>query len=130
MHDEDLFTAMTCQFYLKVKQQNGNSSKSLLQILSNLQNYSHTQDSNSFAFMTQKDTRFTKIHTVLDNISQELHQDGVGSSKAQAHVVTDTKEQQLWERGVMGTHSPEALQNVIFYYCELYFCLRGGDKHN
>ena len=30
----------------------------------------------------------------------------------------------------MGTHSPASLQNAIFFYCGLCFCVRGGKEHH
>ena len=35
----------------------------------------------------------------------------------------------LWERGVIGIHSPNALLNAVLFYCGLCFCLRGGEEH-
>ena len=131
LRDSEKFATMMSQFCLEVKQQNGKpyTPKSLLQILINLQNYARTKDENSLPFMSQKDERFKRIHTVLDNVSRELHKEGVGTVKVQARVVTDTEETQLWEMGMMGAHSPVALQNAVFFYCGVYFCLRGGDEH-
>ena len=67
--------------------------------------------------MNQKDERFKRIHTVLDNLSRQLHKDGIGATKSQAQVVTVAEEKQLWTSGVLGTHSPEALQNAVFFFC-------------
>ena len=47
----------------------------------------------------------------------------------QARVVTAQEEGILWEKGVVGTDSPAPLQNIIFFYCGLYFCLHGGIEH-
>ena len=67
--DPSKVSEMLC-FCLEFKQQNGNSytPKSLLQILINLQNYARSKDDNCFNFMNAKDTRFTQIHNVLDNV--------------------------------------------------------------
>ena len=66
--------------------------------------------------MNQKDAHFKRVHTVMDNISRQLHKEGVGTDKIQACVVTDTEENHLWETGIVGTHSPTALQNAVFFY--------------
>ena len=79
--------------------------------------------------MNTKDERFTKLHTVLDNLSRKLHKDGIGALKLQARVVTDAEEEELWQSGVMGCETPRAQQNAVFYFCGIYLCLRGGDKH-
>ena len=129
--DAESFCEMMSLFCLEVKQKNGNpyTPKSILQILTNLQSYAHSQDSESFPFMNQKDARFKRIHDVVDNVSRQLHEDEVGVSKVQARSVTVAEEQQLWESGVIGTSTPTSLLNAVFYYCGLHLCLRGGDEH-
>lgn len=89
--------------------------KSVHQVLINLQNYVCSQNTDSFSFMNQKDIRFLRIHNVLDNMSRSLHKEGVGVSKVQAHIITETEEQCLWESGVMGTSCPASLLNAVFF---------------
>ena len=129
--DAKQFTTMLSQYCLEVKQRNGTpyTPKSILQILINLQSYARSQDTDSFSFMNQKDTRFLRIHNVLDNMSCSLHKEGVGVFKVQARIITETEEQRLWESGVMGTSCPTSLLNAVFFYCGLHLCLRGGDEH-
>ncbi|XP_011406856.1 PREDICTED: uncharacterized protein LOC105314397 [Amphimedon queenslandica] len=93
-----------------------------------LESYAHTKDEGALPFMSQKDGRFKSIHTVL-NVSCELHQEGVGTEKVQARIVTNLEENLLLDMGVLGVHSPVALQNAVFFYCGVYLCLRGGDEH-
>ena len=47
----------------------------------------------------------------------------------QARIVTISEEEQLWASGAIGTETPEALQNAVFFYCGIYLCLRGGEEH-
>ena len=67
---------MLACFCLEVKQQNSNhytcTPKSVLQMLINLQKYMYVYEQNSqaFHFMNQKDERFSRVHTVLDNLSR------------------------------------------------------------
>ena len=102
--DPEYLSTMLSLFCVEVKQRNGNpyTPKSILQVVTNLQHYSRTQDSNSLHFMNTKDVRFSRIHTVLDNVARQLHKDGVGVSKVQARVIT-MEEEQLWEKGIIGT---------------------------
>ena len=98
--DAESFSNMISLFCLEVKQKNGNpyTPKSILQILTNLQSYTLTQDPESFPFMNQKDVRFERIHDIVDNLSRQLHKDRVGVSKVQARPVTVVEEQQLLPR--------------------------------
>ena len=115
--DAESLVTMLSQFCLEVRQCNGKpyTPKSILQILSNLQNYSRTMDSDCLQFMCSKDPRFERLHTVLDNTSRQLHK--------------DAEEQCLWDTGVMATDNPTSLLNGVFFYCGMYLCLRGGGEH-
>lgn len=97
--------------------------------MTNLQKYAREQDGEALHFMNQKDDRFNRLHTVLDNLSRQLHKEGIGTSKAQARVVTVAEEEQLWDSEVIGIDTPEALLNAVFFYCGIYLCLRGGEEH-
>ena len=79
--------------------------------------------------MDNKDFKFKPFHNTLSNLSKQLLNDGVGATKKQAKVISELEEKQLWGRGVLGNHTPTSLQNSVFYYCGLFFCLRGGEEH-
>ena len=129
--DAESLVTMLSQFCLEVGQRNSKlyTPKSILQILSNLQNYSRTMDSDCLQFMCSKDPRFERLHTVLDNTSRQLHKDGIGVTKVKARIVTVAEEQCLWDTGVMATDNPTSLLNGVFFYCGMYLCQRGGGEH-
>ena len=56
-------------------------------------------------------------------------QEGIGTKKIQARIVTESIENHLWESGIMGLNSSLALQNAVFFYSGVYLCLRGGNEH-
>ena len=60
---------------------------------------------------------------------KQLLADGIGAEKKQARVITEEEEGILWEKKVLGCHSPTSLLHTIFYFCGMYFCLRGGAEH-
>ena len=117
-----------CRFIVEAKQRSGGpySSKSLLQLLNNLQIYANEQNPAAFNFMDSKNPEFKSLHHVINNHFKKLLSNGIGVKTKQARVVTAQEEGVLWEKGVVGTDSPAPLQNAIFFYCGLYFCLRGG----
>lgn len=129
--DPERLVMMLSLFFMEVRQRNGKpyTPKSLLQILTNLYKHASTIDSGCLPFMSAKDSRFQRLHTVLDNTSCQLHKEGIGVTKVQARVVTTTEENCLWDTGVIATDSPTSLLNGVFFYCGLYLCLRGGGEH-
>ena len=121
---------MMCKFIIEVRQRNGSpySPKTLWQLATNLQSYALKENPNSCRFMDSKNPVFKLFHNVLNNTSRKLLSEGIGATKNQAQVVTPNEESMLWKKGTIGTHSPNALLNAVFY-CGMYFCLRGGVEH-
>ena len=129
--DKEQVCDLLCKFIAEAKQCSGEpySPKTLLQLLVNLQSYASDCNPRACKFMDIKDPIFKPLHHVLNNLSKKLLNDGIGAKKKQARVVTMEEEETLWKKGVMGLHSPVALQNATFFYCGIYFCLRGGVEH-
>ena len=54
---------------------------------------------------------------------------GVGAEVKHTSLISTEEENELWEKGVLGIDTPEALLNAVFYLNGKYFCLRGGKEH-
>ena len=76
-----------------------------------------------------KDPDFARFRMTLDSEMKRLRKLGKGSVKKQAEPIKVTEEEELWSRGVLGDHSPQALLNTVFYMNGLFFALRSGDEH-
>lgn len=48
----------------------------------------------------------------------------------QAQAVLPEDEKVLWEKGVFGNSTAEALQSTVFFYACKLFALRGHDEHH
>ena len=55
----------------------------------NLWHHARSEDHKCLNIMNAKDERFTQLHTIVDNLSRNLHNQGVGASKIWARVITD-----------------------------------------
>ena len=60
---------------------------------------------------------------------KRLQSAGIGSVKKQAEPLTMDEEEQLWEKKILGDHSPKALLNTMMFMNGLYFALRSGVEH-
>ena len=107
---------MLSKFIAETRQSSGEAytPKTLLQFMTNLQAFEYTIHPRACHFMIHKDVRFQPLHIVLNNLSKRLLRKGIGAEKKQARVVTIEEENELWDKGVIGRHSPKSLQCCVF----------------
>ena len=77
-------------------------------------------------FIEKKDSQFKSLHGTMDSHFHHLHATEVGWQTKHARVLTKDDEDKLWNSGVMGTRTPRAVQNAVFYVVGKMFSLRGG----
>ena len=76
-----------------------------------------------------KDPEFADLKSSLDAEMKKIQASGKGSIKKQAEPLSLEEEELLWEKKLLGDHSPEALLNTIVFMNGLYFALRSGNEH-
>ena len=75
------------------------------------------------------DTEFIDLKSSLDAEMKRLQSMGLGSTQKQAEPLTTEDEEQLWEKKILGGHTPETLLRTMVFMNGLYFALRSGDEH-
>ena len=100
--------------------------KTLYLIFSGILRYMRAINSN---ILSKKYHTFDGLHNTLDRMFRKLRSEGVGAVQKHAEPFNKDEENSLWKSGVMGTHTPQALFNAIFYYNGKGCCLRGGEEH-
>ena len=63
----------------------------------------------------RKDVRFMPFHCTMETVFQQLHKEDIGAETKHTSVITEEKEALIWERKVIGCHSPLALVRAVFY---------------
>ena len=58
-----------------------------------------------------------------------LRKEGIGAEVKRAAVISLEHEELMWQKSVLGVHSPDSLLRAAFYTVGLHFCLRGGQEH-
>ncbi len=65
----------------------------------------------------------------LDSEMKRLQATGLGSKVNKADVISEEAEETLWQKKLLGDHSPQSLVDTVLYMNGLYFALRSGSEH-
>lgn len=127
MEEEELDTAL-CFFLGEVRTVSGKEyqPKTLYEIIIAIQHFLRYSDRN-VNFLN--DPAFNKMKRVLDAKMKELSKKGLGINRKQADVITTHQENLLWEKGILGTDTPQKLLQTLVYSIGLNFALRAGQEH-
>ena len=60
---------------------------------------------------------------------KRLRSTDLGVRPKRAEPITVNEENLMWEKGLLGSHSPQVLLHTMVYLCGLNFALRSGQEH-
>ncbi len=68
---------------------------------------------------------FKNFRFTVDNLMKECTAAGLGQKKSSA-AISFVDEELLWQKGVLGTDSPDQLRETLLYLLGINFALQGG----
>jgi len=74
------------------------------------------------------DTKFKPVRDTLDARMKWSASLGLGVNHRQTAVITTDMENELWDRELLGDHSPQVLLDTMVYIVGRHFALRGRDE--
>ncbi len=101
----------------------------LYQLLCGVLRYMRSINHHAPDFLNKQDSRFKNLQIVIDNTFKRLRTEGVGCSSKHTEIITKEEENTLWESGVLGISTPNALLRAVFFLNGKNFCLRGRQEH-
>ena len=72
------------------------------------------KNSRPFNICDKKDVHFRDFHGTMESVFQSLHREGIGPEVKHISLITKVEETTMWEKGVLGDTSPQALVRSVF----------------
>ena len=117
-----------CEFIISVRTKDGKDYEpsSLRSLLANFERH---LKKNSHSVSIMNDLAFEKTRKVLQSKQEELKKKGKGNRPNASTALTNDELDMLYEKGLLGTRSPEALLNTLWLNSTMHFGLRGCKEH-
>ena len=84
-------------------------------ILCALQRVMRQTNRHPFDIFDKKDVCFRRSHGTMETTYQDLHKEGIRVEIKHASITSEEEEAILWERQILGCHSPKALVMAVFF---------------
>ena len=124
-HSAEIICTCLQRFVLETRREDGTRypPKTIYQLLREVQ-------STPVNFLDRGDTRFKPLHNSCDSEFRSLHEDGIGTERKSANIITKEDKDRLWDSGVLSAKTPDGLQKAVFYYLGKVCCLRGEEQRH
>lgn len=118
-----------CKFAISVRQKNGNEYEPsyLRGMFGSFERYLRRHH---YSVSLIKGHEFSRSKEVLKCKQKNLKKQGKGNLPNRADAVSDEEINILFEKGCLGTSSPNALLNNMWYLNTLHFGIRGGGEEH
>ena len=83
----------------------------------------------NYGFSIMKDSEFEQARKALQSKQKDLKQKGKGNKPNASVALTEEEIKLLYDKGLLGTSTPEALLNTVWFNNAIHFGLRGCKEH-
>ena len=117
------------QFYAELRKENGDDYEpdSLKVMQAAMERY---LKSKSYPKSIIRDREFINSRKVLEGKARKLREQGKGKRPNRSKSLTKEEEEVLWQNGQLGSGTPRALINTMWWLMTQHFGLRGRQEHH
>lgn len=121
---QDLLVDITCKFLTSVKRIDGTDYET-----TTLRGIAASIDRHLASKGRPRITAHPKVDTVLKSKLKLLKRNGKGNMTGASDALSDEDVDLLWKAGQLGTGTPSALQNLLWWNNTIYFGMRSVTPH-
>ena len=128
--DRQELNAYIAEFIITVRKKDGNEDyepSSLCSLMASFERYLKKKNYRGFSIM--KDAEFEQARKALQSKQKDLKQKGKGNKPNASVALTEEEIKLLYDKELLGTSTPEALLNTIWFNNTIHFGLRGCKEH-
>lgn len=117
------------RFLCEIKKQNGEDypGETLYELIICIQLSLELDFGREYKFLN--DQAFSQLKNTLDSVMKERAASGISVKRRQADVISQQEEEMLWDKGILGTSSPQQLLDTLIYMFGINFALRAAQEH-
>ena len=121
--------AYIAEFIITVRKKDGNEDYEPSSLRSLMASFGRYLKKKNYGFSIMKDAEFEQARKALQSKQKDLKQKGKGNKPNTSVALTEEEIKLLYDKELLGTSTPEALLNTIWFNNTIHFGLRGCKKH-
>ena len=121
--------AYIAEFIITVRKKDGNEDYEPSSLRSLMASFERYLKKKNYGFSIMKDAEFEQARKALQSKQKDLKQKGKGNKPNASVALTEEEIKLLYDKQLLGTSTPEALLNTIWFNNTIHFGLRGCKEH-
>ena len=121
--------AYIAEFIITVRKKDGNEDYEPSSLRSLMASFERYLKKKNYGFSIMKDAEFEQARKALQSKQKDLKQKGKGNKPNASVALTEEEIKVLYDKELLGTSTPEALLNTIWFNNTIHFGLRGCKEH-
>ena len=117
------------EFIITVRKKDGNEDYEPSSLRSLMASFERYLKKKNYGFVIMKDAEFEQACKALQSKQKDLKQKGKGNKPNSSVALTEEEIKLLHDKELLGTSTPEALLNTIWFNNTIHFGLRGCKEH-